>query len=107
MSTSVIQKYVDTYEEAMHKGMEMFKGAPAVPNSFNLWVTEAEYDYLKKLEVVALQAIERKLISMVRWHRSQGFHEKLELSTRLLAQHRGGRYHAYNMAKAFISLSNV
>lgn len=107
MSTSVIQKYVQTYEQALHSGVINTTEDRHAPVHYDLWVTEDEIKYLNKLEMVALQAIERRLIVMVRWHRSQGFTEKLSKSSRLLAQLYGGEFHPYVLACDFISLSNV
>ena len=98
MSTSVIQKYVNTYEMALHNREESLD---------DLWVTENELKELVYLESVAMQAIERRLISNVRWHREQGMSEKLDLYTRLLAQLRGGKFHPYKLALNYITLTNV
>jgi len=107
MSTSVIQKYVDTYEKSLHSGVISNNNGKTEQVHYDLWVTDEEFKELKYWESLAMQTLERRLISEVRWHRNQGMWEKLDCYSRLLAQLRGGKFHPYKLAWDYITLTNV
>ena len=107
MSKSVIQAYVDAYETLLHDGAISMTESGTRHETYDLWATPEEFDHLMKLQFVAIQAIERGLINMVRYYRKQGMTEKLEVATRLLAQARGENVHPYVWAWDYLSFYNV
>ena len=107
MSKSVIEAYVEAYETLLHNGAISMTESGTRQETYELWATPEEYDYLMKLEFVAIQAVERGLINMVRYYRRQGLTEKLEVATRLLAQARGGKFHPYVWAWEYLAFYNV
>jgi len=107
MSKSVIQAYVDTYESLLHDGAISMTVNGTRCETYELWATPDEYEYLMNLEFVAIQAVERGLINMVRYYRKQGMTEKLQVATRLLAQARGEKFHPYVWAWEYLSFYNV